>query len=213
MLIRHRGNAPAIDPTAYIAPTAAIVGDVRVGSRARVMFGATIDAEGSAIEIGSCSIVCENAVIRATAAGDRDHPVRIADHVFISPHSTILGCRVERGSYIATGATILQGAHLHEGSSVAVGAFVHANTVLPPAFFVPPQAIAIGDPVTIFTPDQHEQIAQAIAAIGFANVAFGVDAAWTDRVNRYTQATEVRSREFGAHLEDAVIVTQEQREE
>lgn len=194
-----------VDPTAYVAPTAVLAGDVRIGPRARVMYGATLDAEGSAIEIGECTVVCEHAVIRATAAGDLDHPVRIADHVFISPHSTILGCVIERGSYVATGATILQGAHLHQGASVAVGAFVHATTVLPAGMFIPPQAIAIGDPVSVFAPDQHEDIARAIAAIGFASVAFGVETEWDDRVNRYVQATEVRSREFGAHRDDLII--------
>lgn len=211
MLLRHREHAPAIDPTAYVAPTAVLAGDVRVGPRARVMFGATLDAERSSIEIGECSIICEHAVLRATAVGNRDHPVRIADHVFISPHSTILGCAIERGSYVATGATILQGAHLHEGASIAVGAFVHATTVLPAGTFIPPQAIAIGDPVRVFTPDQHEEIARAIAAIGFASVAFGVETAWEDRVNRYVQATDVRSREFGAHRDDIIIDDEAER--
>jgi carbonic anhydrase/acetyltransferase-like protein (isoleucine patch superfamily) len=65
--IRHRGHEPQVHPTAYVAPTATLVGDVRVGPRARVMYGAVLDAEGSRIEVGEAAVICENAVLRASA--------------------------------------------------------------------------------------------------------------------------------------------------
>ena len=52
MLVRHRGSEPVVDPSAYVAPNATLVGDVRVGPRARIMYGAVLDAEGSRIEVG-----------------------------------------------------------------------------------------------------------------------------------------------------------------
>ena len=168
------------------------------------MYGAVLDSEASRIEIGECTIVCENAVLRGTAAGDVDHPVLVADHVFISPHATLLGCTVERCSYVATGATVLQGALVKTGAVVAVGALVHANTVIPEKTFVPPNMIAIGDPVRILAPDD-ESLPEAIASIGFARTAFAAEADWEDRIERYRQATEVRSEEFGAHVEDSEI--------
>src|SRR5688500_18932161 len=112
MLIRHRGAEPTVDPTAYIAPTATVVGDVRIGPRARIMYGAVLDAEGAHIEIGEACVVAENAVLRATAVADPAYPVILGDHVFVSPQATLLGCRVERCAYLATGITILQGAYL-----------------------------------------------------------------------------------------------------
>ncbi|MBW2438350.1 MAG: hypothetical protein PVH74_07935 [Desulfobacterales bacterium] len=48
-----------------------------------------LDSEASAVEIGDYSIICENAVIRATKVEDIDHPVDIGDHAFISPHATL----------------------------------------------------------------------------------------------------------------------------
>ena len=78
------------------------------------------------------------------------------------------------------------------------------GTVLPPELFVAPGNIAIGDPATIYAPGDP-QLAQAIKEVGFARRAFGVEAAWEDRQSRYRQVTEVRSREFEAHLEDEVI--------
>ena len=55
MLVRHRGHDPAVDPSAFVAPTATLVGDVRVGPRARVMYGAVLDAEASRVEVGECA--------------------------------------------------------------------------------------------------------------------------------------------------------------
>lgn len=75
MLIKHRGFEPVIDPSVFIAPTAVLVGKVIVDKESRIMYGAVLDSEGSKIEIGECTIICENAVIRATASGDKEHPV------------------------------------------------------------------------------------------------------------------------------------------
>jgi hypothetical protein len=55
--------------------------------------------------------------------------------------------------------------------------------------------LAPGDPGT----------AEAIQGVGFAGVAFGVDAQWTDRIARYERTAEVRVEEFGAHVDDEVV--------
>jgi carbonic anhydrase/acetyltransferase-like protein (isoleucine patch superfamily) len=205
MLIRHRGFDPSVESSAFVAPSAVLIGNVRVGPRARIMYGSVLDSEGSRVEIGECAIICENAVIRATAAGSEDHPVVIDDHVFISPHATLLGCTVEPCSYIATGATVLQGAVVRSGAAVAVGALVHAKTIVPAGFFVPPNAIAIGYPIKLYSPDDREALSRAIQAIGFAKVAFNVDTQWEDRLSRYRQATETRSKEFESHFDDTIL--------
>lgn len=204
MKVRHRGYEPRVDASVYVAPTAVLVGNVEVGARARVMYGAILDSEASTISIGDDSIVCENAVIRATAQGGTPHPVMIADHVFIGPHATVLGCTLARCVYVATGATILQGAEVGPGSVVAVGALVHANTVVPEGTFIPPCNIAIGNPVKIYAPGD-ENLIGAIKSIGFPSTAFGVKPDPTDRLAVCRGATEARSREFEAHLSDEVL--------
>jgi len=205
MIIKHRGISPQIDSSAYVAPTAVVAGNVRIGEKARVMFGAVINAEGSEISIGESTIVSENAVIRATAEGNRDFPVRIGSHVFIGPHVTILGATLEPCSYMATNATVLHGAKIGSGAVVTVGALVHANTVVPGEFFVPPNTIAIGDPVQLFTPDQREEIRKAILSIGFARVVFHVDPSGKSRAYIYQEITRVRSKEYEAHFDDEIM--------
>ena len=205
MIIKHRGIEPQIDPKAYVAPTATIVGDVKIGAKTKIMFGAIINSEGSKIDIGDDTIISENAVIRATAEGNKDHSVKIGDNVFIGPHTTILGANIEPCSYIATTATILQGAKISSGSVVTVGALIHADTIIPENFFVPPNMIAVGDPVQLFSSNHKEEIGKAIMSVGFANIAFNIDVAGKSRAEIYKEATLVRSREYEAHFEDKII--------
>src|ERR1044072_7999807 len=131
MLIRHRNAEPVVDPTAWVAPNATLVGDVRIGRDVRVMYGAVIDAEGSRIEVGEGAIVSEHAVLRAAAVTDAGAAVSVGDHAFIGPHATVLGATVGRCAYLAAQATVLHLARLGAGASVAVGALVQARTVLP----------------------------------------------------------------------------------
>ena len=65
MLVKHLGKSPVIDPTAFVAPNAAVCGAVSIGPGARIMFGAQVIAEGGSIKIGRECIVMENAVLRS----------------------------------------------------------------------------------------------------------------------------------------------------
>ena len=205
MLIRHRDRDPEIDPSAFVAPTAAMVGNVQIGPRPRAMYGAVLDSEASRVEVGECSIVCENAVLRATKTEAVEHPVYVGDHVMIGRHATLLGCRVERTAYIATGATILQGARIGVGGVVAVGALVHAGTPLPDDYFVPPNMIALGDPVEVRGLDDPTALTEAVKEVGFLRIAFGLDVGWEHRSARYERAMELRSAEFDAHHSDIAL--------
>jgi carbonic anhydrase/acetyltransferase-like protein (isoleucine patch superfamily) len=204
MLVKNRGSEPVVDGSAFVAPTAVLVGRVRVEAGSRIMYGAVLDSEGSRVEVGPTSIICENAVLRATAVGEEEHPVLLGDHVFVGPHATLLGCAVQPACYVATGATVLQGATLEPGAVVAVGALMHANTVVPSEFFVPPSTIAVGEPLRVYAPGD-EDLPEAIRSAGFARTAFGVRTAWEDRVSRYREIAEVRAQEFGSHLGDKVL--------
>jgi carbonic anhydrase/acetyltransferase-like protein (isoleucine patch superfamily) len=122
----------------------------------------------------------------------------------VGPHATLLGCEVGRCVYVATAATVLQCARLGAGSVVAVGALVHARTVLPDEYFVPPHTVALDAPVRLLAPGDPG-LAEAVGRVGFAQVAFGVDAQWTDRISRYEHIAEVRVAEFGTHADDEVL--------
>src|SRR5262249_58632947 len=121
MLLRHRGAAPTVDPSAYVAPTAVLCGDVRIGPGSVVGFGAVLNAEDGTIELGRECIVMETAVIRA----GRRAPVRIGDHVLIGPRAYLTGCTVEANVFLATGATIFNHAVIGAGTEVRINGVVH----------------------------------------------------------------------------------------
>jgi carbonic anhydrase/acetyltransferase-like protein (isoleucine patch superfamily) len=87
----------------------------------------------------------------------------------------------------------------------AVGSLVHANAVLPEEFFLPPMTVAVGDPARVVTPDRTEEMGAAIKGTNFAATAFGVRAAWEDRISRYEQIAEVRVKEFAPHDADEFV--------
>jgi carbonic anhydrase/acetyltransferase-like protein (isoleucine patch superfamily) len=154
MFISHKGKMPDVHPSAYIAPTATICGDVEIGSNCRVMHGASIIAEGGKITIGEHCIIFENAVVRSNA----NHSATIGNFCLIGPNAHVVGCTIEDEVFIATGAAIFHSAHLGKGSQIRINAVVHLKSYLEPGALVPIGWIAVGNPAKLFSPDQHEEI-------------------------------------------------------
>jgi carbonic anhydrase/acetyltransferase-like protein (isoleucine patch superfamily) len=154
MIIQHKNKQPDIDQSSYIAPNALICGDVFIGKNVRIMFGAQIIAENSAIIIGDNCIVLENAVIRGTG----NHPVNIGCNCLIGPQSHLAGCTLEDNVFIATGASVFHGALVKKGAEVRINGVVHLKTVVPENKTVPIGWIAVGNPMKLFSPDKHQEI-------------------------------------------------------
>jgi carbonic anhydrase/acetyltransferase-like protein (isoleucine patch superfamily) len=126
MLIEHLGRRPAIDPTARIAPTAVICGDVSVGPDTSVGFGAVPTAESGPIVVGRQCVIMENPVIRGT----KRHPVVIGDHVLIGPGAYLSGCAIGECTFLATGSRVFNGATVGARAEVRINATVHLLTKL-----------------------------------------------------------------------------------
>jgi len=172
MQIRHRDTAPSVDPAAYIAQTAVLSGDVRVGPGSCVLHGAVLTADGGPVRVGANCVVMEQAVLRGTPA----HPLLVGDHVLIGPHAYLTGCDISGEVFIATGAMIFNGARMGRASSVALGGGVHIGCVVPPRTAIPIGWVAVGDPARMYPPGEVEQIRAGLAeAGGFLPFVFGTD--------------------------------------
>jgi carbonic anhydrase/acetyltransferase-like protein (isoleucine patch superfamily) len=169
-LFEHRGHAPQVDPSAYIAPTAVVCGQVVIGPDARVLFGAVLSAEDGQISIGARCVVMENALVRARAS----HPVMVGDNVLIGPQAHVNGVRIGDDCFLATGVALFPGAVLGAGTEVRVHGVVHVNTVLPPGSVVPIGWVAVGDPATVLPPEQHEQIWSIQEPLDFPGTVYGL---------------------------------------
>ncbi len=171
MLFVHRLKEPRIDPSAYVAPTAVICGDVSIGAESCIAFGAVLVAEGSPIVIGSRCVVRENALIRSVT----NHPVRIGDNVLIGPGSALTGCTVEDEVFLATGVTVFHDAIIKRAAEVRINAIVHIKTVVPEEATVPIGWVAVGNPAKIFSPDRHDEIWAALRPLNFPALVYGVE--------------------------------------
>ena len=91
MRIRHLDMAPSVHPEAYVAPTAVLSGDVRVGRGSCIMHGAVLAAEGAPVEIGANCVIMENAVLRGTRSTRLSWSTwRSFSHTFAASHSAAL---------------------------------------------------------------------------------------------------------------------------
>src|SRR3954454_21483461 len=142
MLIEHRGKRPSVNPSAYVAPTAVLCGDVRVGPDARILFGAVVSGEDGYVEIGARCVVMENALV----GGREGHPVELGDDVLVGPHAHVNGSVVGAGTFIATGAALFPGSRLGRDTEVRINGVVHVNTVLEDEAMVPIGWVAVGNP-------------------------------------------------------------------
>jgi carbonic anhydrase/acetyltransferase-like protein (isoleucine patch superfamily) len=174
MEIRHRESTPSIDPEAYVAPTAVLSGQVRVGPGSCVLHGAVLSADGGPVDIGANCVIMEHAVLRGTPR----HPLTIGDHVLAGPHCYLTGCTVGDEVFIATGAMVFNGAQMGRASSVALGGAVHIGCVVPPQIRIPIGWVAVGDPARLYPPGEAENIRAGLEeAGGFLPLVFGADPA------------------------------------
>ncbi len=191
----HEGRSPAVEPSAWVADTAVIVGDVRLGAHARVLHGAVLTDDGGPVTIGEYTIVMEQAVLRGTRA----HPMTVADHCVIGVGAALTGADVRSRVFVASGARVFNGAVLGEGAEVRINGVVHVNTVLPGGATVPIGWVAVGDPASILPPERHDEIWAVQRELDFPGTVFGVDRNGTDPMR---EITERWSRGLGSHAED-----------
>ncbi|MGW0497318.1 gamma carbonic anhydrase family protein [Streptomyces sp. NPDC003007] len=126
------GREPEIDETAFVAPTASVIGSVVLGAGASVWYGAVVRGDVEAISVGASSNVQDNGTLHA----DPGFPVRVGERVSIGHNAVVHGATVEDDCLIGMGATVLNGAVIGAGSLVAAQALVPQGMVVPPGSLV-----------------------------------------------------------------------------
>src|SRR5690348_12590551 len=106
MILPFHGRTPRIAASAFVAPTATVIGDVTIGEEASVWFGAVLRGDVGRIEIGARTSVQDNAVLHTT---DRIATI-IGDDVTIGHGAVLEGCTVERGALVGMNAVVLHDA-------------------------------------------------------------------------------------------------------
>ena len=119
---------PLIADTAWVAPTATVVGDVHLGDHVSVWYGAVLRADGDRITVEAGANIQDNCVCHS----DPGAPVHIGTGVSVGHGAIIHGATIEKDVIVGMGATVMNGARVGQGSLIAAKALVPAGITVPP---------------------------------------------------------------------------------
>ena len=133
----YEGRSPRIDPSAWLAPSSVVVGDVEIGADCSIWYGVVIRGDVHSIRIGPRTNVQDQSVLHVT---EGRYALHVGAEVTIGHRAVVHGCRVGDAALIGIGAVVLDGAEVGEGALVGAGAVVTPGTV------IPPRTLALGTP-------------------------------------------------------------------
>jgi carbonic anhydrase/acetyltransferase-like protein (isoleucine patch superfamily) len=125
-------DAPSIHPEAYVAPTAVVVGRVRLARAASVWYGSVLRGDNEVIEVGEQCNIQDLCCLHT----DPGLPVVLESRVSLGHRAVVHGAHVETGALIGIGAIVLNGATIGAGSLVAAGCVVTPGKKIPAGVLV-----------------------------------------------------------------------------
>src|SRR3954453_16794456 len=126
------GSTPAVHESAFVAPSASIIGNATLGPDSSAFYGVSVRADTAAIVVGAGSNLQDNVVLHA----DPGFPCTVGAGVSVGHAAVVHGCTVEHNCLNGMSSTIRNGAVGGEGSLVAAGAVVLEGTQIPPRSLV-----------------------------------------------------------------------------
>jgi len=133
MIRPFRGILPRVAASAYVDPSAQVIGDVVIGERSSIWPNVTVRGDVHYIRIGAETNIQDNSCVHVEL--DR-HPTLLGHRVTVGHSVTLHGCTIEDDCVIGIGAIVLNGARVRRGAVVAAGALVPEGMVVPPGSLV-----------------------------------------------------------------------------
>jgi carbonic anhydrase/acetyltransferase-like protein (isoleucine patch superfamily) len=152
-----------IDESAFIAPGAIVLGDVRIGAQSSVWYTAVLRADNDTISIGARTNVQDGAVIHV----DAGMPCLIGTGVTIGHRAVVHGALIEDDVLIGIGAIVLSGARIGHDCIIGAGTLVTGHSV------IPPRSMVLGVPGRVVRQLTDEEV-QSIRAAAEHYVAYCV---------------------------------------
>ncbi len=132
----YQSYQPAVDPTAFVAPGARLIGRVSLGAHASVWFNAVLRADLASIVLGAGSSIQDNSTVHV----DHDLPAMIGARVTVGHGVTLHGCTIQDEVLIGMGSVILNGAEIGSGSIIGAHSLITENKK------IPPRSLVLGSP-------------------------------------------------------------------
>jgi gamma-carbonic anhydrase len=147
MIRKYRGVTPSVALSAYVDPSAQVIGDVVIGERSSIWPCVVLRGDTEALRVGNETNIQDNTVMHA----DDGFPCILGDRVTVGHSAVIHGCTVEDDALIGIGAIILNGAKIGKGAVVAAGALI------PEGMEVPAETLALGAPARPHRPVREQE--------------------------------------------------------
>jgi carbonic anhydrase/acetyltransferase-like protein (isoleucine patch superfamily) len=154
--IRHRGllrgfdgKQPRVDASTFIAETAVVIGDVEIGARSSVWFGAVVRGDMNAIRVGEETSIQDNTVVHVT---ENRNPTIVGARVTCGHNVTLHSCTIGDLCILGMGCVILDRAEIGDRCIIGAGALVTPGTKIPPGF------LAVGSPAHAVRPLREEEL-------------------------------------------------------
>eukprot|EP00898_Chlorokybus_atmophyticus_P003359 jgi/Chlat1/4023/Chrsp26S04082 len=138
-LSRHRtimnlfDQKPVVPKDAFVAPNAAVIGDVSIGAKSSVWYGCVLRGDVNKITVGSESNIQDGTIVHVAknSIGGQVLPTIIGNKVTVGHNAILHACKLEDESFVGMGATVCDGAVVEKGAMVAAGALVKPGTRVP----------------------------------------------------------------------------------
>lgn len=201
---RHRtlmnlyDKAPDVAQTTFVAPNAAVIGDVKIGASSSIWYGCVLRGDVNSITVGSETNIQDNTLVHVakTNISGKVMPTTIGSRVTIGHNAVLHGCTVEDDAFVGMGATLLDGVHVEKNAMVAAGSLVKQNTR------VPTGEVWAGNPAKFLRKLSAEEIAFFVkSAANYAGLA-QVHAHENAKTYEEIQADKVRRKKWAVQSDD-----------
>ncbi len=143
IILPYRGIMPKIDPSAFIAPGAVVIGDVEIGPESSIWFGCVVRGDVNVIRIGARTNIQDGTVIHVASglqparmgagAGkipEGGYPTIIGDNVTVGHMTLLHACMVESNAFVGMKSAVMDGAKIESGGMLAAGALLTAGKTI-----------------------------------------------------------------------------------
>lgn len=150
MIYPHHGHWPKIHPSAFIAPSSDVIGEVEIGAESSVWFQVVIRGDVNTIKIGSRTNIQDSSVLHVTR---EKHPLKIGNDVTIGHRVMVHGCTIGNFVLVGMSSTILDGAEIGDNC------FIGAGSLITQGMKIPPNSMVFGSPAKVMRTLKPEELA------------------------------------------------------
>jgi carbonic anhydrase/acetyltransferase-like protein (isoleucine patch superfamily) len=133
-ILTYAGKTPLIDPTAFVAPGARLIGDIEIGPEASIWYNCVLRGDVNAIRIGARSNIQDGSVIHVDSpypGHDAGHPTIVGEEVLIGHLAMVHGCILRDRAFVGLGAIVMDGCEIEGDAMLAAGAMLTPGKHIP----------------------------------------------------------------------------------